>query len=54
MAMNPITWLLLVAAIISIYLAGIILGRIAWSRNKPQPPKRSKNRSNIRQSFSRS
>ena len=38
MAMNPITWLLLVAAIISIYLAGIILSRIAWSRNKPQPP----------------
>ena len=38
MAMNPITWLLLVAAIISIYLAGIILSRIAWSRNKPQSP----------------
>ena len=38
MAMNPITWLLLVAAIISIYLAGIILSRIAWSRNRPQPP----------------
>ena len=38
MAMNPITWLLLVAAIISIYLAGIILSRIAWPRNKPQPP----------------
>ena len=38
MAMNPITWLLLVAAIISIYLAGIILSKIAWSRNKPQPP----------------
>ena len=38
MAMNPITWLLLVAGIVSIYLAGIILSRIAWSRNKPQPP----------------
>ena len=38
MAMDPITWLLLVAAIISIYLVGIILSRIAWSRNKPQPP----------------
>jgi len=38
MAMNPITWLLLVAAIISIYLAGIILSRIAWPRNKPQTP----------------
>ena len=38
MAMNPITWLQLVAAIISIYLAGIILSRIAWSRNRPQPP----------------
>ena len=38
MAMNPITWLLLVAAIISIYLAGIVLSRIAWSRNKPQLP----------------
>jgi len=38
MAMNPITWLLLVAGIISIYLAGIILSRIAWFRNRPQPP----------------
>ena len=38
MAMNPITWLLLVAAIISIYLAGIILSRIAWPRNRSQPP----------------
>jgi len=38
MAMDPITWLLLVAGIISIYLAGIILSRIAWSRNRPQPP----------------
>jgi len=38
MAMNPITWLLLVAGIISIYLAGIILSRIAWSRNRSQPP----------------
>ena len=46
--MNPITWLLLVAGIISIYLAGIILSRIAWPRNKPQPLKRSKNGSNTR------
>ena len=38
MAMNPITWLLLVAGITSIYLAGIILSRIAWPRNRPQPP----------------
>ena len=38
MAMDPITWLLLVAGITSIYLAGIILSRIAWSRNRPQPP----------------
>ena len=37
MAMNPITWLLLVAGIISIYLAGIILSRIAWPRNRSQP-----------------
>ena len=36
MAMDPITWLLLVTAIISIYLIGMILNRITWSRDKPQ------------------
>ena len=38
MAMDPITWLLLVAATISIYLTGIILSKITLSRNKHQPP----------------
>ncbi|RLG05597.1 MAG: hypothetical protein DRN68_08485 [Thaumarchaeota archaeon] len=38
MAMDPITWLLLVSVIISIYFAGVILNRITWSRNKPQSP----------------
>ena len=38
MAMDPITWLLLVAATISIYLTGIILSKITLSRNKHQLP----------------